>query len=120
MDGIKSSISNGLQNAKDAVASKLDAIKQKFSDIWNGAKEIVSSAIEKIKGVMNFSWSLPKLKLPHISISGKFSINPPSVPKFGISWYAKGGILNQPTIFGQSGGRLLGGGEAGKEAVRYP
>lgn len=117
VDGIKSSISNGLQNAKDAVASKLDAIKQKFSDIWNGAKEIVSSAIEKIKGVMNFSWSLPKLKLPHISISGKFSINPPSVPKFGISWYAKGGILNQPTIFGQSGGRLLGGGEAGKEAV---
>lgn len=117
VDGIKSSISNGLQNAKDAVASKLDAIKQKFSDIWNGAKEIVSSAIEKIKGVMNFSWSLPKLKLPHISISGKFSINPPSVPKFGISWYAKGGILNKPTIFGQSGGRFLGGGEAGKEAV---
>ena len=70
---------------------------------------------------MNFHWELPHLKLPHFSISGSFSLNPPSVPSFGIEWYKKamadGMILNSPTIFGAAGGKLLGGGEAGPEAV---
>lgn len=57
------------------------------------------------------------MKLPHISITGSFSINPPSVPHFGISWYKKGGILTEPTIFGAAGNNLLAGGEAGAEAV---
>ena len=39
------------------------------------------------------------------------------VPKLSIDWYANGGILNKPTIFGASGNRFLGGGEAGPEAV---
>ena len=82
----------------------------------------MSTAISKIKGFFKFSWSLPKLKLPHPTISGKFSLNPPSVPKFSISWYAKamdkGMILNTPTIFGMGkNGDLLGGGEAGSETV---
>lgn len=98
-----------------------NAIKQSITDKIGAARDFVRSAIEKIKGFFKFSWSLPHLKLPHVSIKGKFSLNPPSVPKFGISWYRKAMSeafeLNKPTIFGQSGGNLLGGGEAGSEMV---
>ena len=88
----------------------------------DGAKNIVSGAIDKIKGFFNFEWSLPKIKLPHFSITGSFSLNPPSVPSFGIDWYAKamdkGMILNSPTIFGMnSNGQPMGAGEAGSETV---
>lgn len=61
------------------------------------------------------------MKLPHLTISGEFSLMPPRVPSFGISWYAKamdnGMILNSPTIFGMQNGKFLGGGEAGAEVV---
>ena len=123
INGVKSTISSGLNAAKSTVSNVLGAIKNKFSSIFEGAKNIVSNAINKIKSFFNFSWSLPHLKLPHISISGSFSINPPSVPHFGISWYKKamddGMIMNQPTIFGYNAksNQFLAGGEAGSETV---
>ncbi len=122
INGIKSTISSGLNGAKATVSSVLTSIKTKFSTIWNGAKSIVSSAISAIKGKMNFSWSLPKLKLPHISISGSFSITPPSAPHFSISWYKKAMdtpfMFTAPTIFGMnSAGQMLGAGEAGDEVM---
>ena len=110
-----------LGEALSTARSKLDDIKRAFTEKMDAAKEGVRSAIEKIKGFFNFEWSLPKLKLPHFSMSGKFSLDPPSVPHISVDWYAKAMnepyILNSPTLFGMAGGRLLGGGEAGEEAV---
>ena len=123
---------------KSTTSSVIAAVKNKFSDLQAGfsrvktifgniqktisekmesARQKVKSAIDKIKGFFKFSWSLPKLKMPSIGIKGKFSINPPSVPKFSIKWNAEGGVLTKPTIFGMSGNTFLGGGEAGKEAI---
>lgn len=123
INGVKSTISSGLNAAKSTVSNVLGAIKEKFSSIFEGAKNIVSNAINRIKSFFNFSWSFPHLKLPHISISGSFSLAPPSVPHFGIDWYKKamddGMIMNQPTIFGYNAksNQFLAGGEAGSETV---
>ncbi|MCD8383668.1 MAG: phage tail tape measure protein [Clostridiales bacterium] len=115
--GIKSVISNGASGALSTVTSKFNSIKSSISGVMDSAKNTVSNAISKIKSFFNFTWSLPKLKMPHITIKGKFSLSPLSVPSFSISWYKEGGVLNAATIFGASGSSLLGGGEAGPEAV---
>lgn len=101
--------------ALSTVKTTFENIKQAISDKLDSARDKVRSAIEKIKGFFNFKWSLPKLKMPSITVTGKFSLNPPSVPKF--KWNAEGGILTKPTIFGSMGDTLLGGGEAGAEAI---
>ena len=99
-----------LGEANGTVSEKMSAIKDTFSEKIGGARDKVREGIDKIKSFFNFSWSLPKLKLPHFSIDGKFSLNPPSVPKFGISWYAKGALFTKPTIIPANGF-----GEAGNE-----
>lgn len=113
---IKDTISNGFNAAKDTVSNIFNTIKSTISNILNGAADIVRGAIDKIKGFFNFSWSLPKIKLPHFRISGSFSLNPPSIPSFGVDWYAKGGIFDTPTLFNTPNG-LKGVGEKGAEAV---
>ena len=117
MSGITSTMSSGLSSALSTVTGKFSSIYSTISSKMSAARDAVGNAISALKSKFNFSWSLPHLKLPHVSISGSFSINPPSVPHFGISWYKDGGILTRPTIFGAAGNNLLAGGEAGAEAV---
>lgn len=123
VDGVKSAISNGLNAAKETVSDVLNGIKEKFTSVFETVKNTVSNAIEKIKGMFNFEWKLPDIKLPHFSISGEFSLNPPSIPHIGVEWYEKAMnnpmIMNEPTIFGYNAesGKFMGGGEAGSEIV---
>jgi len=118
---MKSGISNGFNAIKSTISNIVNSIKNTISNVFNTIWSTVSGIVNKLKSVFNFSWSLPKIKLPHFSITGSFSLNPPSIPHFSVDWYKKamsgGMILKDATIFGQSGGTLLGGGEAGDEAV---
>ena len=105
-----------LKNLGELVGDFLYAVVPKVA-----VRNFVKSALDKIKSFFKFEWSLPKIKMPHFKISGSFSLNPPKVPTFGVSWYAKAMnepfVLNNPTIFGAMNGNLLGGGERGSELV---
>lgn len=121
IESIKSGISSGLNAIQSTVSNILNGIKNTFTNVFNNVWSFVQGIVNKLKSIFNFSRSLPHIKLPHFSISGSFSLNPPSIPHFSVDWYKKamnnGMILNSPTIFGKSGNHLLGGGEAGPEAV---
>lgn len=121
VNNIKTFISNGFNAMKSTVSSVGEGIKSTVSNIFNavkttisnvieGAKKVVSSGLSAISGFFkSVDLSLPKIKLPHFSISGSFSLNPPSIPHIGVEWYAKGGVFNKPT--------MIGVGEDGQEAV---
>ena len=118
---VKNGISTAFNAIKSTITNVLNGIKNTVSNVFNGIWSFISGIVNKLKNVFNFHWELPKIKLPHFSISGSFSLNPPSIPHFSVEWYKKamgnGMILDSPTIFGMSGNTLLGGGEAGAEAI---
>ena len=115
-ENIKSSMQSKIDSAKSTVLGIFDSIKTGIKSKIDGARDAVKTAIDKIKGFFNFKWELPKLKMPSIGISGKFSLNPPSVPKFTINWNALGGVFTHPTIV-PYGSSLQGLGEQGAEAI---
>lgn len=134
-EAIKNTISNIINGIKNLISTTFNAISSTITGIWNTiknttvtlwngvkaaiitpvneAKNTVKSAVDSIYGFFKNlkipEIKIPKIKLPHFSLSGKFSIDPPSIPKFSVDWYAKGGIFNAPSI--------IGVGEAGSEAV---
>lgn len=111
---IKSTVTGAWESLTSKVNEAKDKILQTFNDVWDGIKYIWDSL-----GAM-FQEGFD-IKLPHISVSGgkaPYGIGGQgSLPKFDVEWYANGGILTNPTIFGMQNGRLLGGGESGAEAV---
>ena len=132
-DGIKNGVSNAINSVKNTMSNIWESIKSMTKSAWDGlksmittpinaAKDIVSGIIDKIKGLFNFKLkfpdiSIPHIPMPHFNISGSFNPLKGQIPKIGIDWFADGGILTRPTIFGANGNNLMGGGEAGKEAV---
>lgn len=122
--GIKSGVVGVVTGVKTTVGNIFNGLKNTVSSIWNGiksaiitpvtaAKEKVKGVIDKIKGLFHFSWSLPKLKVPHFGISPAGwkvgDLLKGSIPHLSVRWAAKGGIMRNPTLFG--------GGEAGAEGI---
>lgn len=143
-NGITSVISGAINTASSVVSSVVNGISSVVSSVWNGiksltesvwngiksamtspieaAKKVISGIVDTIKGLFNFKLSFPKIEIPHIplphfSLKGSFNPLKGQIPSIGIDWFANGGILTKPTIFGMNGNRLMAGGEAGKEAV---
>lgn len=136
---IKNKITGGFREAatevkvrltamRDDAAAKMEAIGNKaaqaaekmkngFANGIEKAWSAVKNGADKLKKAFDFEWKLPDIKLPHFKVEGKFSLKPPSAPKFSVDWYKNGGILSGAQIFGRMGDKFLGGGEAGKELV---
>lgn len=106
---LKSNVSSAVEGIKSNAIQKFEDIKSKIQEKIESARDKVHDAIEKIKGFFDFEWSLPHIKLPHFSVEGEFSLNPPSIPHFDVDWYKTGGVFDAPSV--------IGVGEAGPEAV---
>lgn len=106
---------NGVDKIFKEVVEFFKDAGKKFKETGEDIVDFFKGLGKKIGDFFSFKWL--DIKLPHLKISGDFSLVPPRVPKISVKWYAKGGILNKPTLFGQNGGELMGGGEAGPEAV---
>lgn len=107
----------------DWLGDKWDKFSSWFGGLMDGIGKKAGEVVDKIsKFFKGLKLKLPeikfpKIKLPHFSIKGDFDILKGKIPKLSVDWFAKGGILTKPTIFGTNGNSLMAGGEAGKEAV---
>lgn len=129
--GLVSTGSNLFNNLSSTISGIFNGILSTATNIWNtikstisgaidGAKNAVTNGINAIKGLFNFQFRWPHIPLPHFRVSG--SANPldwlkGGLPSIGIDWYAKGGVMTKPTLFGMNGNRAMVGGEAGAEAI---
>ena len=125
VESMKNSMSNKMSSMKTAVSNTFSSIKSTISDKMTAAKNAVSNAIDSIKSILSGTLKFPHIETPHFHISGgelPWGIGgkgtPPSV---SVEWYAKAMkqpyILDGATIFGAMDGKLLGGGERGREVI---
>lgn len=107
---------------KNKLVSAFTELKAKIVATFNGIKTAIvtpiQNAIDKVRGIIQrIKGFFPikvgnifgHIKLPHFKLTGKLSLNPPSIPKLSVGWYKKGGIFDSPSV--------IGVGEAGSEAV---
>lgn len=123
---LKTAAKNAVNGFKGAFRGNgiLSAVKGAFTKIPSAVKSIFTKAVSlvksfpgRFKSALKFSWSLPHLNLPHLSVSGgkaPFGIGGKgSLPSFHISWYKK--AMESPYVF--SDATLFGAGEAGDEML---
>lgn len=110
-----------LSEALGKVKEILGNIKEAFTEKLNAVKTFVKGVVDKIVGFFDFKWELPKIKLPHFSITGKFSISPPSMPKITVDWYKRAYedpvLFTSPTVLPTANGYKGFGDGAGAEVV---
>lgn len=121
-NGMKEKAVDGFEKLKSGALEKFDNLKSGITDKLDAVKNFVSNTVQKLKDFFNFDWKLPHIKLPHFSMDGSFSLNPPSIPHIGVEWYKKAMdapvIMDKPTAFGiNPSGQIMAGGEAGSEVV---
>lgn len=118
----------GAAAVKKTVEGAEKPLTKSLAKIQKNTKKTISTAVSttkkgatQLKRAMDFKWSLPKLKMPHISVTGGKSPygigGKGSVPKFKVEYYKTGGIMTNPTVFGLNGNSWMVGGEAGAEAI---
>ncbi|GAB6170808.1 hypothetical protein JCM15765_02860 [Paradesulfitobacterium aromaticivorans] len=110
---VKNTITGAWNTVKSVTSSIWQGIKTAIETPINAARNTVKAAIDAIVGFFRNlkipEIKIPQIKLPHFEFTGKFSLNPPQVPKLSVNWYSTGGIFSSPSI--------IGVGEAGTEAV---
>ena len=107
---VKNTVMTIFENIKNGITEKISAAVNKVKEIFGSIAEKVSDVWGKIKGI---------IKAPKIVQKGTVSIAGVStpIPKLGLEWNAKGGIMTRPTAFGYANGKVQMGGEAGAEAI---
>lgn len=109
-NNIKITVTGACNAVSGAISGAFNGIKSVIDSTMNGAKSTVSGALSAISGFFaGLHLQFPHINLPHFSISGDFSLVPPSVPSISVSWYRTGAIA--------MGASVVGIGEAGPEAV---
>ena len=120
-ENLKSGVAEKIASMKEVVADTFDNIKSTISSKIKAAKSVVEDVVDSIKDFFDFEVSLPKIKLPHFSIEPEGwklgDLLEGIIPELAVKWYAKGGIMEKPTVFGVNGNQLMAGGEAGPEAI---
>ena len=121
IENIRNTVSSVFNSVKTTITNTFESVKTTVTTVFNNVINTIKGAIDKVKSFFKFTWELPKIKLPHFSISPAGwqigDLLKGSIPKLGIEWYAKGGIMTRPTLFGMNSSNAMIGGEAGAEAV---
>lgn len=127
-DAAKNAVSNMVKSVKEFFSNGLDSIVGTARNIFNDVKDAIMTPIDKIvsgvrdfvndlKDLLDVSLPIPRISLPHFNVSGNFDPFRGEFPSISVDWYAKGGIMTKPTLFGMADGKFMGGGEAGNEAI---